>query len=110
MGGLFAGVEATLADKAGDDAGFDRRDMAAAITLPNQVSGQAVQRMKGRGAARKPGMNPRHWFSTLTPPGPANNRLSASSICGVSIRAMNDALTLRWMKQPFRSIPQGECG
>ena len=39
MSGLFAGVEATLADEAGDDAGFDRRDMTTAIPLPNQVSG-----------------------------------------------------------------------
>jgi len=54
MGGLFAGIEATLTDKAGDDAGLDRCDMATAIALPNQVIGQTVQRVKRRRAAIRP--------------------------------------------------------
>lgn len=54
MGRLFTGVEMTLADETGDNAGLDRRNMAAGIALPNQVSGQAVQSVKGRGAAIRP--------------------------------------------------------
>ncbi|MDS4025722.1 MAG: hypothetical protein RKO25_01825 [Candidatus Contendobacter sp.] len=54
MGGLFAGVETTLADEAGDDAGLDRRDMAPAIAPADQMIGQAIQRVKRRRAAIRP--------------------------------------------------------
>jgi hypothetical protein len=54
MGRLFTGVEMTLADETGDDVRLDRRNMAAGITLSNQVIGQAIQSVKGRGTAIRP--------------------------------------------------------
>ena len=44
---LFAGVKTTLADKAGNDAGFDRGNVAATIAFSNEMSRQAIQGMKG---------------------------------------------------------------
>lgn len=44
---LFAGIKTALADKAGNDAGFDRGNVTATIAFSNEMGRQAIQGMKG---------------------------------------------------------------